>query len=118
MGKCPNRTTVYFQILRQAPFGIRPCINTIKVLFIFFHQCFVQYKPQHRPEKVYLIKWPVTHFSCFSVVSVVFYVAPPFVRLRHGDRQHGGLRSAEGGSAGEGAGSHAEETPPPERKET
>lgn len=39
-----------------------------------------------------------------------------FVNLRHGDRQHGGVRPAERGLARQGARGDAEETPPPERE--
>lgn len=62
-------------------------------------------------------------FSCIvfngPYIIYVFLLcvyAPASVRLRHADRQHGGIRPAEGGSARQGAGSHAEETPPPERE--
>lgn len=48
----------------------------------------------------------------------VYVPAHAFVQLRHGDRQHGGNGPAEGGFARQGAGSHAEETSPPEWEKT
>lgn len=71
---------------------------------------------------VWWLLWEKTLQIIFIIIVIVYWVvllcvySPVFVRLRHANRQHGGVRPAEGGFAQQRSRSHAEETPPPERE--